>query len=103
RVSDPLSGVSAVTCNGSSTTLQSGSFSCPLTLQVGLNTITIQASDNAENTTTQSETVTLTPPPVIALVNPSSGQQRQQNLPVEISGRFTHFLQGATTASFGAG
>jgi len=41
--------------------------------------------------------------PALFSVNPSSGQQGQQNLTVIISGTFTHFVQGTTTASFGAG
>src|SRR5207247_3205605 len=32
-----------------------------------------------------------------------SGQQGQQNLSVNLTGQFTHFVQGTTTASFGAG
>src|SRR5439155_2529512 len=36
-------------------------------------------------------------------VNPGSGQQGQQNLSVNLTGQFTHFVQGTTTASFGAG
>src|SRR5207253_7946126 len=30
-------------------------------------------------------------------------QQGQQNLNVNLTGQFTHFVQGTTTASFGAG
>jgi RHS repeat-associated protein len=41
--------------------------------------------------------------PVITLVNPNTGQQGQTNLSVAITGQFTHWLQGTTTASFGAG
>src|SRR5207253_1339932 len=36
-------------------------------------------------------------------INPNTGQQGQQNLSVAITGQFTHFVQGTTTASFGAG
>jgi hypothetical protein len=35
--------------------------------------------------------------------SPNTGQQGQQNLSVAITGQHTHFLQGTTTASFGAG
>jgi RHS repeat-associated protein len=41
--------------------------------------------------------------PSIVLVNPNSGQQGQQNESVAITGQFTHWVQGTTTASFGAG
>lgn len=39
----------------------------------------------------------------ISHVSPSTGQQGQQNLPVTITGQATHFNQGTTTVSFGAG
>ena len=40
---------------------------------------------------------------VLLSVNPSTGQQGQQNLSVILTGQFTHFAQGTTTANFGAG
>src|SRR5437762_14237701 len=40
--------------------------------------------------------------PVLQTVNPGSGQQGQQNLNVNLTGQFTHFVQGTTTASFRA-
>src|SRR5437762_10303273 len=58
----------------------------------------------------RSEVVTLTNgftvaagTPVLRTVNPGSGQQGQQSLSVNLTGQFTHFVQGTTTASFGAG
>jgi hypothetical protein len=41
--------------------------------------------------------------PAITQVNPNGAQQGQQNLSVAITGMFTHWVQGTTTASFGAG
>ncbi len=41
--------------------------------------------------------------PVLTQVNPNTGQQGQQNLSVSLTGQFTHFVQGTTAASFGAG
>ncbi len=41
--------------------------------------------------------------PAITLLNPNSGQQGQQGLPVTITAQFTHFVQGTTTANFGTG
>src|SRR5262249_2157376 len=41
--------------------------------------------------------------PLIAQVNPKSGQQGQNSLSVSLAGQFTHWAQGMTTASFGAG
>jgi RHS repeat-associated protein len=47
---------------------------------------------------------TVTPgTPVLTQVNPSTGQQGQQNLSVAITGQFTHFAQGTSQVSFGAG
>src|SRR5258708_21622377 len=100
-VSHSLSGVSSVTCNGVSANVQGGSLTCPMTLVIGANTISVQALDVAGNSSTQSETVTFVPPPVITLVNPSTGHQGQQNLFVTITGQFTHFAQRATTPIFG--
>ena len=41
--------------------------------------------------------------PVLTLVNPNTGQQGQQSESVALTGQYTHFVQGTTTASFGAG
>jgi RHS repeat-associated protein/uncharacterized repeat protein (TIGR01451 family) len=41
--------------------------------------------------------------PALTLVTPNNGQQGQQNVSVTITGQFTHFTQGTSVASFGAG
>ena len=41
--------------------------------------------------------------PALVSVNPDAGQQGQQNLSVALTGQFTNWVQGMTTASFGAG
>jgi hypothetical protein len=41
--------------------------------------------------------------PVLTTVNPNTGQQGQQNESVSLTGQFTHWVQGTTTASFGSG
>src|SRR5207302_1768110 len=41
--------------------------------------------------------------PVLTTVNPNTGQQGQTNESVNLTGQFTHWVQGTTTASFGAG
>ncbi len=46
---------------------------------------------------------TVTAGPVIGLVAPNKGQPGLSNLNVSITGQFTHFAQGTTTASLGAG
>lgn len=73
-VSDALSGVSAVTCDGAPATVQSGAFSCSITLTPGSNTITTQAADVAGNSSSASENVTLqnASPPIINSFSPTS-------------------------------
>jgi RHS repeat-associated protein len=71
-VADSLSGVAAVTCNGAAATVQSGTFSCTVTLTNGSNTITVQATDVAGNSSTQTITVSFGTPS-IADFNPKSG------------------------------
>src|SRR5205085_1971374 len=41
--------------------------------------------------------------PVLMTVNPNTGQQGQSNESVALTGQFTHWAQGTTTANFGAG
>ena len=41
--------------------------------------------------------------PALVSVTPDAGQQGQQNLSVALTGQFTNWVQGMTTASFGAG
>ncbi|SPE29772.1 hypothetical protein SBA6_1160008 [Candidatus Sulfopaludibacter sp. SbA6] len=41
--------------------------------------------------------------PVLLSASPNSGQQGQQNLSVALAGQLTNWIQGTTTASFGAG
>ena len=41
--------------------------------------------------------------PTISSISPNNGQQGQQNLSVNVNGQFTNWLQGTTTADFGAG
>jgi RHS repeat-associated protein len=74
-VTDALSGVSSVTCNGAPAIVQSGSFNCSITLISGANTITAKATDVAGNTSSATENVTLSnaAPPVINSFSPTSG------------------------------
>lgn len=72
-VSDALSGVAAVTCNGAPGTVQSGSFTCAVTLNTGSNSIAVQAADVAGNSASQSLNVTLAASgPVISSFSPAS-------------------------------
>jgi RHS repeat-associated protein len=68
---------------------------------VGLQTVTM---------TTGSEIAALTNgfgilpgTPVLTQLSPVGAQQGQQNLPVMITGQFTHFTQGVSQVSFGSG
>ncbi len=60
-VSDALSGVAGVTCNGANATLSQGNVSCSVALVSGANTITVAATDVAGNVRTSSVNVTYTP------------------------------------------
>jgi RHS repeat-associated protein len=74
-VSDALSGVAAVTCNGAAAAVQSGSFSCSIALTSGANTITVSATDVAGNTSSVSESVIFSnaAAPAITSFSPTSG------------------------------
>ena len=72
NVSDALSGVSAVTCNGSAATIQAGTFNCSVTLNPGGNTISVQATDVAGNSNSQSVSVTYASAPAITSFSPAS-------------------------------
>ena len=74
-VSDALSGISIVSCDGGPASVQTGSFTCSLTLNQGANTLAVQATDVAGNTSTQSLDVTLTSgAPTITAFSPASAQ-----------------------------
>lgn len=74
-VSDALSGVASVTCNGAPATVQSGSFSCLVTLTSGANIITVRATDAAGNSSSATENVTFSnaAAPTITSFSPTSG------------------------------
>jgi len=75
-VSDALSGVAGVTCNGVPASISSGTFTCNVTLVSGDNSITTIATDAAGNTASATRTVTYNPdsqPPSVAITSPVSG------------------------------
>jgi hypothetical protein len=51
-VSDALSGLSGMTCNGTAATFNGGNFSCNISLNVGVNLVAVRASDLAGNIAT---------------------------------------------------
>ncbi|MCI0441056.1 MAG: Ig-like domain-containing protein, partial [Chloroflexi bacterium] len=85
-VSDALSGVAFVSCNGVAAQLAGSNFSCALTLVEGINEITVQAQDVAGNTTVVTLNVTLdtpdeTPPSVPQLVSPDDNASTEDFTP----------------------
>jgi YD repeat-containing protein len=94
-ISDGLSGVAAVNCNGVAGAVVSGTFSCSVPLVVGLNTITATAFDVAGNTASQSITVTVGPK--ITNFTPYTGPV---GTAVSISGTGLSISPSATTVTF---
>jgi len=87
-ISDALSGIASVTCNGSGATVQSGTFTCAITLSAGSNSIAVQATDVAGNTSTQSISVNLITPASITGFTPGSapiGTLKQFRVPTRNS------------------
>ena len=77
-VSDALSGVSGVTCNGAGATVSGTGFACTVNLTAGANTISVSATDNAGNSKVVSANVnllTFVPPPLgpvaVSWLNPA--------------------------------
>jgi hypothetical protein len=70
-----INGIQSLAINGTTVQFSSdGSFSFPLQLAVGGNTITIVATDNAGHQTTSTRTITLTPTgPTINVTSPTDG------------------------------
>jgi len=90
-VSDSLSGVAGVTCNGGTAAISGGTFSCGVTLSTGGNTITTIATDAAGNTATATRTVTYTPDsqaPVITITSPADNSLTKQTT-ITVSGTAT--------------
>jgi RHS repeat-associated protein len=100
KVTD-VSGVAELKVNGTIVPVVNDAFTTQLTLTEGSNTITVQAKDSRNNTNQVSIEVFLRTARILS-VNPNSGQSGQ-TLSVTITGENTHFAQGVTQASFGAG
>lgn len=91
--------VSSLTVN--SATTAAAILNVDYSAAVGARTVTVTTGTEAA-TLSNGFTVTANTPAILS-VSPNSGQQGQQNLAVNITGQFTHFLQGSTQASLGAG
>jgi len=100
--SDALSGIASVTCNGITAVFDGASFNCSVPLSFGSNAITVSTTDVAGNIQSQSVSVSRVSPSLVS-VAPNFAQQGQQSVTVSLTGQFTHFGQGLTTASFGSG
>ncbi len=100
KVTD-ISGVAELKVNGTIVPVVNDAFTTQVTLTPGSNAITVQAKDSQNNTSQVSIEVFLGVAKILS-VNPNSGQTGQ-TLSVTITGENTHFAQGVTEASFGAG
>lgn len=70
---DSLSGVQAVTCNGSEATPVGTDHACTVPLAEGPNVIEIEATDACGNSSLATLTVIYDPPPVVAITDPIDG------------------------------
>jgi Glucodextranase, domain B len=69
---DTLSGLASVTCNGAPAALNGANFSCGLTLTPGANSINVNATDIAGNTSTSPLTLTFAPAPAVRFTSPAN-------------------------------
>ena len=94
-------GITVATLTVNSATTATASLNIDAAAALGARNVTL---------TTGAEVVTLTngftvtaATPVLTTVNPNTGQQGQTGESIALTGQFTHWVQGTTTASFGAG
>jgi len=93
-LSDSLSGLSSLTCNGTPVTISGSSFSCNISLNPGVNLVVVRATDIAGNVALTKERVTLNavlPAPASLQVTPASATmvvgETQQFAAVDEQGR----------------
>jgi len=70
--SDDLSGVSSVTCNGSPASITGTNFTCSVLLTQGPNSISVQATDAAGNSSSSPLSLKFAPAPQIAITSPTN-------------------------------
>ncbi len=68
-------------------------------ISIGTATITV----SLPNVAAVQMPVSVAPTPVLLFANPNASQAGQQGLSVSLTGQFTNWVQGTTTASFGPG
>lgn len=95
------SGISVQSVTVSSPTLATAVINIQPTAALGARTVSVFTLGETATLTNAFTVVAGTP--VVVQVTPISGQQGQQNLSVSVTGAFTHWVPGTTTASFGAG
>src|SRR5262249_26366499 len=71
-VTDALSGVAGVTCNGVAAQVSGSALTCGVALSAGANVISVVATDVAGNTSTSSVTVTFSATPTITINSPTN-------------------------------
>lgn len=71
-VSDSLSGVSGVSCNGAPGAISGSNFTCTVLLTQGPNSISVHATDVAGNSTASALSLTYAPAPQIAITSPAN-------------------------------
>ena len=84
-VSDGLSGVASVTCNGVAATVTNSTFSCTAGLVPGSNSVPITATDVAGNTATSTLTVVYSLPIAVQIATPTP-LQLFSSTPVTVTG-----------------
>jgi hypothetical protein len=84
-VSDSLSGLAKVTCNGLAATITGSSFTCSQSLATGTNTISVQAIDVAGNSTSAATTIAYVKPPQITITSPVNSALFNQS-PINVTG-----------------
>ena len=84
-VSDGLSGVANVTCNGVGATVTNSTFSCTAGLVPGSNNVTVSATDVAGNTGTSMLTVVYSSPIAVQVASPAPLQLFSSS-PVTVTG-----------------
>jgi hypothetical protein len=95
------SGITVNSFTVSSATSAVANITISDTATLGLHTVTVTTgSEVASNTGLFTVIVGL---PTLAAVNPPTGNQGDTNLNVSITGQFTNFVNGTSSASFGAG
>ncbi len=84
-VTDALSGVTTVNCGGSMATLSGSTFSCSQSLVPGTNSIQVQASDAAGNSSSATTSVAFVKPPQITITSPVNSALFNQS-PINVTG-----------------